>query len=128
MNTMSTQKTNSHKKPTNQRYLEQPNIVAPMLFHRRTSRFSPFSCTFHHGKEDSWFLQCVIRTLHHRPMFSTNCMWVCVCICHVHIYICLLDCLCENLQEWVCASKPNRQKINTNPKIILFKVVYDNFW
>jgi hypothetical protein len=128
MNTMSTQKTNSNKNQTKQRCLHQPNITAPFFFTME-------QVGSHHSlvlsiaeRKDSWFLQCVISTLHHRPMFSTNCMWMCVYMSHayIYIYIYIIDCLCEILQECVPQNQTDT-KFNPNPKIILFKVVYDNF-
>jgi hypothetical protein len=126
-------KTNSNKIQTKQRNLDQPTISRDhMLFHHRTSRFSPTSCTFHRGKnKDNWFLQCVISTLHHRPMFSTNCMWVCVYMSRAYryIYVCMYVCMYVFLIAYVkifksvCfKTKPTKKK-NPNPKIILFMVV-----
>jgi len=87
MNTMSTQKTNFYKNQTKQRCLDQPNITAP-YFSTMEQVGSHHSLVLSIAeRKDSWFLQCVISTLHHRPMFSTNCMWMCVYMSRAYIYI-----------------------------------------
>ncbi len=69
----------------------------------------------------------------HHKLHVDVCVYVCICHMHayIYIYICIyvffLIAYMKMFKSVCLKTKPTKKKKNPNPKIILFKVVYDNF-